>query len=50
MSETNIVRRRERSGTETQAKSSVLMDAELGVITDVQKLVVGDGNKAGGGG
>ena len=34
MTETNIVRRRERSGTETQAKSSVLMDAELGVITD----------------
>lgn len=48
MSETNIVRRRERSGTETQAKSSVLMDAELGVITDVKKLVVGDGNKKGG--
>ena len=48
MTETNIVRRRERSGTETQAKSAVLMDAELGVITDVKKLVVGDGNKAGG--
>ena len=48
MTETNIVRRRERSGTETQAKSSVLMDAELGVITDVKKLVVGDGNKKGG--
>ena len=48
MSETNIVRRRERSGTENQAKSSVLMDAELGVITDVKKLVVGDGNKKGG--
>ena len=48
MSEINIVRRRERSGTETQAKSAVLMDAELGVITDVKKLVVGDGNKKGG--
>lgn len=45
---TNIVRRTERSGTSQQAASAVLMENELGVLTDVKKLVVGDGSKAGG--
>lgn len=45
---TNIVRRTERGGTSSQAAASVLMENELGVLTDVKKLIVGDGNKAGG--
>lgn len=45
---TNIVRRTERGGTSQQAAASVLMENELGVLTDVKKLIVGDGNKAGG--
>ena len=45
---TNIVRRTERSGTSQQAAASVLMENELGVLTDTKKLIVGDGNKAGG--
>ncbi|WP_281679766.1 hypothetical protein [Synergistes jonesii] len=44
----NIVRRTERSGTASQAAASVLMENELGVLKDVKKLIVGDGNKKGG--
>lgn len=45
---TNIIRRKERSGTSSQASNTRLMDGELGVLTDVKKLIVGDGSKRGG--
>lgn len=48
MADTNIVRRTERSGTSAQAASAALMEGELGVLTDLKKLIVGDGSKPGG--
>lgn len=45
---TNIIRRKERTGTSSQASNTRLMDGELGVLTDVKKLIVGDGSKKGG--
>lgn len=48
MAATNIVRRTERSGTSAQAKSAALMEGELGYISDLKKLIVGDGAKQGG--
>lgn len=44
----NLVRRKERSGTEAASKNTVLMTGELGALTDTKKLIVGDGERAGG--
>ena len=48
MAATDIVRRTERSGTSAQAASAALMEGELGYISDLKKLIVGDGAKQGG--
>lgn len=48
MAVTDIVRRTERSGTSAQAVSAALMEGELGYISDLKKLIVGDGAKQGG--
>lgn len=45
---TNIIRRKERTGTSSQASNTRLMDGELGVLNDVKKLIVGDGERVGG--
>lgn len=45
---TNLMRRKERCGSSSAAASAVLMEGELGVLTDVKKLIVGDDSKAGG--
>ena len=42
------MRRKERCGSSSAAASAVLMEGELGVLTDVKKLIVGDDSKAGG--
>ena len=48
MSDTNLIRRTERKGTAAAAASAVLMEAELGYLTDTMQLIGGDGQRAGG--